>query len=95
MIAQLRRSRGVLSDSGGLSEEAATLGVPCAVMRNVTDRPEAIEAGVARLFPPNPDGIVQALTWLCEANHKREPAFCFGGPESARTVAQLLSNHLS
>jgi UDP-N-acetylglucosamine 2-epimerase (non-hydrolysing) len=95
MIAQLRRSRGVLSDSGGLSEEAATLGVPCAVMRNVTDRPEAIEAGVAKLFPPNPDGIVQALTWLCEANHKREPAFCFGGPESARTVAQLLSNHLS
>jgi UDP-N-acetylglucosamine 2-epimerase (non-hydrolysing) len=95
MIAQLRRSRGVLSDSGGLSEEAATLGVPCAVMRNVTDRPEAIEAGVARLFPPTPEGVTQALDWLCEADHPRMPVYCFGGPESAETVANLLKTHLS
>jgi UDP-N-acetylglucosamine 2-epimerase (non-hydrolysing) len=45
----LKRSAVVLTDSGGIQEEAPSLGKPVLVMRDVTERPEAIEAGTAML----------------------------------------------
>lgn len=49
LVRQLRASRLVLTDSGGLQEEAPTFGKPVLVVRDTTERPEGIEAGVARL----------------------------------------------
>lgn len=49
----------VLTDSGGIQEEAPALGKPVLVMRTETERPEAIEAGTARLVGPNAERIVQ------------------------------------
>lgn len=94
MVKQLRRSRAILTDSGGLTEEAATLGVPTAVLRNAMDRPEAIEAGIARLFPPNPDGIDAAMAWIEGEKPPRVPSRCFGGPESARNAANALKQRI-
>jgi UDP-N-acetylglucosamine 2-epimerase (non-hydrolysing) len=45
----LRRARLVLTDSGGIQEEAPSLGVPVLVLRDVTERPEAVQAGAARV----------------------------------------------
>jgi UDP-N-acetylglucosamine 2-epimerase (non-hydrolysing) len=45
----MKRARVILSDSGGVQEEAPSLGVPVLVMRDKTERPEAVEAGAARL----------------------------------------------
>jgi UDP-N-acetylglucosamine 2-epimerase len=45
----MKRSRLIMTDSGGIQEEAPSLGVPVLVMRDTTERPEGIEAGVARL----------------------------------------------
>lgn len=90
MIDTLKRSKGVLTDSGGLAEEAATLGVPCSVMRNKTDRPESVAAGLAKLFPPTPDGMIAGIRWILDEQHTRTPNYCFGGPESARNVAEIL-----
>ena len=45
----LERARFVLTDSGGLQEEAPALGKPVLVLRDVTERPEGVAAGVARL----------------------------------------------
>ncbi len=50
----------ILSDSGGVQEEAPSLGVPALFLRATTERPEAIEAGAVRLVPPDEDGIVSA-----------------------------------
>ncbi len=49
LIAVMKRSVLVLTDSGGIQEEAPSFGVPVLVLRDVTERPEGIAAGVARL----------------------------------------------
>jgi UDP-N-acetylglucosamine 2-epimerase (non-hydrolysing) len=53
----LQRARVVVTDSGGIQEEAPSLGVPVLVLRDVTERPEAVDAGVARLVGTDPDRI--------------------------------------
>jgi UDP-N-acetylglucosamine 2-epimerase (non-hydrolysing) len=57
-VAALMRSHFVLTDSGGVQEEAPALGKPVLVMRAVTERPEALDAGVARLVGTDPELIV-------------------------------------
>lgn len=54
----------ILSDSGGVQEEAPALGKPVLVLRNTTERPEAIEAGTARLVGTEVDAIVSACEHL-------------------------------
>lgn len=54
----------ILSDSGGVQEEAPALGKPVLVLRNTTERPEAIEAGTARLVGTDADTIVSACERL-------------------------------
>ena len=49
LVNLMRRSTLVLTDSGGLQEEAPGLGVPVLVMRQVTERPEGVQAGTVRL----------------------------------------------
>lgn len=54
LIELMRRSAFVLTDSGGLQEEAPSMGKPVLVLRKVTERPEAVEAGVAALAGTDP-----------------------------------------
>ncbi|MDP7639480.1 MAG: UDP-N-acetylglucosamine 2-epimerase (non-hydrolyzing), partial [Candidatus Hydrogenedentes bacterium] len=54
----LKRAAIVLTDSGGIQEEAPSLGIPVLVMREVTERPEAVEAGTAMLVGNSYEGIV-------------------------------------
>lgn len=56
----------ILTDSGGIQEEAPGLGKPVLVMRKVTERPEAIEAGTARLVGTDTDVIVREATRLLD-----------------------------
>ncbi|BBH43662.1 non-hydrolyzing UDP-N-acetylglucosamine 2-epimerase [Pseudomonas sp. KU43P] len=57
----MRRAYLVLTDSGGVQEEAPHLGKPVLVMRNTTERPEAVEAGTVKLVGTDSDRIVQAV----------------------------------
>lgn len=79
-------SHGVITDSGGIQEECATLGVPCAVMRAVTDRPESLGSMETQLFGAN---MTQALAWITET-HDRIPRAVFGNPDAAQRIAQHL-----
>ena len=54
----------VLTDSGGLQEEAPVLGKPVLVLRSRTERPEAVEAGVARLIGTSKERIVNEVERL-------------------------------
>lgn len=56
----------ILTDSGGLQEEAPFLGKPVLVLRDVTERPEGVEAGVARLVGTSEDDIVTEVLHLLE-----------------------------
>jgi len=56
----------ILTDSGGIQEEAPSLGKPVLVMRDTTERPEAIEAGTARLVGANATSIVNGIAELMD-----------------------------
>ena len=65
-VALLDRCTLVLTDSGGIQEEAPSFGKPVLVMRAVTERPEAVEAGTVRLVGASRAGIVAAVGELLE-----------------------------
>jgi len=67
MIALMSASELIVTDSGGLQEEGAALGVPVAVLRNVTERPEGVEAGVIRVIGNDPARVRSDLDELLGA----------------------------
>lgn len=69
LVHLMRRAYLVLTDSGGIQEEAPALGKPVLVIRKTTERPEAVAAGVARLIGTETDAIVGAVETLL-----RDPA---------------------
>ena len=60
----MNRAHIILTDSGGIQEEAPSLGKPVLVMRDTTERPEAVEAGTVQLVGTNVDLITSSLTEL-------------------------------
>lgn len=64
MVALLAAAELVITDSGGIQEEGAALGVPVAVLRNVTERPEGVAAGVLRLLGNDPAEVEAGLLAL-------------------------------
>ena len=58
-VALMARCKLVLTDSGGVQEEAPSLGKPVLVMRDTTERPEGVTAGTALLTGPNASAIVE------------------------------------
>ena len=66
-VSAMSRAAMILTDSGGVQEEAPALGTPVLVMRNESERPEALAAGVARLVGHDPGTIVaEATRLLCD-----------------------------
>lgn len=65
-VAMMNASDLVLTDSGGIQEEAPSLGKPVLVMRDVTERPEGIEAGTARLVGADSHAIVSEVARLLD-----------------------------
>ncbi|MCC7124299.1 MAG: UDP-N-acetylglucosamine 2-epimerase (non-hydrolyzing) [Acidobacteria bacterium] len=63
-VALMAACRLILTDSGGVQEEAPALGKPVLVMRDTTERPEGVEAGTALLTGPRAEAIVDAATRL-------------------------------
>jgi len=64
LVAAIQNCYLLLTDSGGLQEEAPSLGKPVLVLRETTERPEAIAAGTAKLVGTNPQTVVKAATEL-------------------------------
>ncbi len=94
LLEHLARCRFVLTDSGGLQEEAPVLGKPVLVLRETTERPEGIEAGVARLVGVEEGKVVREVTLLltCDEIYKAmaRPTHLYGdGKAGERIAAQL------
>lgn len=66
MAALLKESLLIITDSGGLQEEGAALGVPVVVLRNVTERPEGLEAGILKLAGTDPQNVFRTVVELLE-----------------------------
>jgi UDP-N-acetylglucosamine 2-epimerase (non-hydrolysing) len=68
----MRRAYLVITDSGGIQEEGPSLGKPVLVMREKTERPEAVEAGTVKLVGTDPDRIVRETEFLLDDRNERE-----------------------
>ena len=95
MLAHLmKRSYLVLTDSGGIQEEAPSLGVPVLVLREVTERPEAVEAGTARIVGTDKCRIVTEARRLLDdpQEHDRmaRVANPYGDGQARQRIAQAL-----
>ncbi len=90
----LSRASLVLTDSGGAQEEAPYFGIPVLVMREVTERPEGVEAGVARLVGTDPDAILSAAETVLFAQNpllvKVPTENPYGDGTAAEKIADLL-----
>jgi UDP-N-acetylglucosamine 2-epimerase len=89
------RADFIISDSGGIQEEATALGKPVLVTREVTERPEAIEAGVCRLVATDPATILREASALVEQNSvfERNARACevYGDGHAARRIAEAIA----
>lgn len=94
-VALLKSATLVLSDSGGVQEEAPVLGAPLLVLRDTTERPEAVEAGVARLVGTNTRVIVEAALGLLTDEPERmqmvRGVSPFGDGRAAERIADILA----
>jgi UDP-N-acetylglucosamine 2-epimerase (non-hydrolysing) len=80
LVAVLAASTLVLSDSGGIQEEAPSFGVPVLVLRDVTERTEAVRAGCALLLGTRTDRIVAAASRLLHDTSARAEMTARGNP---------------
>lgn len=93
-LALLRHCFLVLTDSGGIQEEAPSLGKPVLVMRDVTERPEAIEAGTVKLVGANKYKIIENVSSLLndevkysEMSNSHNP---YGDGEASTRIVNVL-----
>lgn len=95
----MERSRLILTDSGGIQEEAPTLGKPVLVTREATERMEAVDSGVALLVGTDEELIVGSILGLLEDPERYERMSGCGNPfgdgTSARRIGDILAAELS
>lgn len=99
LVHLMKRSYLILTDSGGIQEEAPALGKPVLVLREVTERPEAVEAGTVRIVGTNRERVVAETVKLLEdetAYRRMSQAVNpYGDGQAARRiVAALLGEHV-
>jgi UDP-N-acetylglucosamine 2-epimerase (non-hydrolysing) len=98
-VAAMKRSYLIISDSGGVQEEAPALGKPVLVLRDETERPEAVELGVVKLVGPNYDRIVNEAQRLLddEAAYRMMARGIspYGDGHGAERIVETLRKHFS
>jgi UDP-N-acetylglucosamine 2-epimerase (non-hydrolysing) len=88
----------IVSDSGGVQEEAPSVGRPLLVLRENTERPEALRSGVAKLVGSDPDELARMLaenyadeSWIASVGQIANP---FGDGTAAKKIVEILKNRL-
>ncbi len=91
----LERAHLVVTDSGGLQEEAAGVGTPVLVLRETTERPEGIHAGIARLVEPEHEAIVAGVGRVLDDSEEYEQmksSVCpYGDGQAAVRITDVLA----
>jgi UDP-N-acetylglucosamine 2-epimerase (non-hydrolysing) len=90
LVQLMKKSTLILTDSGGIQEEAPSFGVPVLVMRETTERPEGIDAGVVKLVGTSGQRIVQETTRLLTNPAARAAMSRHGNPYGDGTASQKI-----
>ena len=98
-VHMMTRAHIILTDSGGIQEEAPSLGKPVLVMRDTTERPEAVSAGTVKLVGTNTADIVRELNrLLVDTSAYRDMSYAHNpygdGNACQRILEALISNHV-
>jgi len=92
-VALVSRARLVLTDSGGIQEEATVLGVPCLTLRDTTERPVTVTHGTNRLIGNTPGRILdEALRTLAQPPQRRVAPPLWDG-HAAERIVEILDRH--
>lgn len=99
MVSLLRQAYLVLTDSGGIQEEAPALGKPVLVFREVTERPEAVATGGVRLVGASPAAFQDAVEvlWRDDAAYAEmaRPRFPYGDGQTSGRIVEILASELA
>jgi UDP-N-acetylglucosamine 2-epimerase (non-hydrolysing) len=93
-IYLMKKSHHILSDSGGVQEEAPSLGKPVLLMRDTSERPEAIESGNVMMVGANEDNIISSSSKLLEDQSLYDNMSNAANPYGDGTAALKISNIL-
>lgn len=98
LVGAISRCYLLLTDSGGLQEEAPSLGKPVLVLRETTERPEAVEAGTAKLIGTNPQTILNTTAQLLENKALYQTMATainpFGDGRAAQRIIEVVNSYL-
>jgi UDP-N-acetylglucosamine 2-epimerase (non-hydrolysing) len=91
----VKHAKGVVTDSGGITEETTVMGVPCITLRDNTERPETVTIGTNELIGTNPDRIVPALAPLIRGQWKTGAIPRMWDGKAAERIVDALSRLLT
>lgn len=95
LVHALRRAALVITDSGGIQEEAPSFGTPVIVLRDVTERPEAVEAGLARLTGTDRGRITAAAREILRDSRRAAVASPYGDGRAGERIADIVLHMLT
>jgi UDP-N-acetylglucosamine 2-epimerase (non-hydrolysing) len=99
LVGAMQRCYLLLTDSGGIQEEAPSLGKPVLVLRETTERPEAVMAGTAKLIGTNPDNILKEAGELLSSSIAYQTmanaVSPFGDGLASGRIVQIVERYLS
>lgn len=97
LVHALRHAALAITDSGGIQEEAPSFGTPTLVLRDVTERPEGVDAGVATLVGTDRNRILEAAAQVLDARTSRDgDSFNpYGDGRAAERIADILAHALA
>jgi UDP-N-acetylglucosamine 2-epimerase (non-hydrolysing) len=99
MVAAIQNAWCVVTDSGGLQEEAPALGKPVLVLRDATERPEAVASGVVELVGTSRDVVFRTLFELNRNSAKyarmARPVLPYGDGNASKRIVESLHRHFS
>ena len=90
----MNRSYIILTDSGGIQEEAPSLGKPVLVMRDTTERPEAVDAGTVKIVGTNPEVICREVNSLLDDNENYSTMSLAHNPYGDGKASEAIINNI-
>ena len=94
-VGMMAKARLIISDSGGIQEEAPTLGVPLLVTRNTTERPEAVHCGAAELIGTDEELLVRRATELLTNKDAHAKMASATNPFGTGSAGQIIVNEIA
>jgi UDP-N-acetylglucosamine 2-epimerase len=91
-IFLIKNALGVITDSGGITEETTVLGVPCMTLRNSTERPETVTIGTNEIVGTNPENILPFLNKLTDGTWKKGGIPELWDGKTASRIVKIIEN---